>query len=414
MLLNRSRAIEMMTATGLDALVATSPPNIRYMTGFHCWLASNTKEFMVEAGGSGQLAQQNFALLPVAGDAALVVEPFFAIDTVELWVDDVRAAGPGEYEPSSAPRSVPERFQPALDVVSAWDGTAPIAVLAQALADRGLADGRIGVEFEELSEPRRVELRAALPDAELVDATNLLRLIRAVKTPAEIALLERAATNAEGAAHTAFEAVAAGASFPDLVATYRAELGRVGGDFDHFAIGPRGLGVSSHAGYTLQDGEVLFSDWGSIYDGYYSDTGTTICVGGASDEALERHAAIRACLRAGAAELKPGVLASVVQRALEETLREGGIEGMVPFGHGFGIEARDYPLLVRPNGRQIRDGSIDISSDLPLESGMVVNIEVPVFTPGVGSMQTEQSFVVTDTGYRALVDQPRDRPLTGR
>jgi hypothetical protein len=42
---------------------------------------------------------------------------------------------------------------------------------------------------------------------------------------------------------------------------------------------------------------------------------------------------------------------------------------------------------------------------------MVVNLEVPVFTAGVGSMQTEQSFVVTDAGSRPLVDQPRDRPL---
>src|ERR1700743_2483545 len=101
MLLNRSRAAQLMTDAGLDALVAVSPPNIRYVTGFNCWLASNTKEFMVDPGGSGQMAQQNFPLLPASGDPALVVEPFFAIDTVELWVDDVRAAGPGEFEPSS-------------------------------------------------------------------------------------------------------------------------------------------------------------------------------------------------------------------------------------------------------------------------------------------------------------------------
>jgi Xaa-Pro aminopeptidase len=366
---------------------------------------------MVDPGGSGQMAQQNFALLPTSGDPALVVEPFFAIDTVDLWVDDVRAAGPGDFEPSSEAEDVPDRLRPALDIVKAWTGTPPIAVLAQALADRGLTGGRIGVEFEELSEPRQAELRSALPAAQLLDATNLFRLIRSVKTPDEIALLERAARNAETAAHTAFDAIGPGVSFQDIVAIYRAELGRVGGDLDHFTISPCGLGVSSHSGYVFREGDILFSDWGSIYDGYFSDTGTTICVGEPPDRVLERHRAIRSSLLAGAAELKAGTLASSVQAALEETLRAGGIQGMVPFGHGIGIEARDYPLLTRRNGRRIKDDVVDISSDLQLEAGMVVNLEVPVFTAGVGSMQTEQSFVVTDAGSRPLVDQSRDRPL---
>ena len=41
----------------------------------------------------------------------------------------------------------------------------------------------------------------------------------------------------------------------------------------------------------------------------------------------------------------------------------------------------------------------------------VINLEVPVFTLGVGSMQTEQSFVVTKDGSRPLIAQDRDSPV---
>ena len=52
MLLNRARAFEYMEQCGLDALVATSPANVTYLSGFECWLASGFKEFMVEPGGT--------------------------------------------------------------------------------------------------------------------------------------------------------------------------------------------------------------------------------------------------------------------------------------------------------------------------------------------------------------------------
>jgi len=48
-----------------------------------------------------------------------------------------------------------------------------------------------------------------------------------------------------------------------------------------------------------------------------------------------------------------------------------------------------------------------VPSDLPLEVDMVINLEVPIFMPGIGSVHTEQSFVVTRNGSRPLVPQAR-------
>ena len=38
---------------------------------------------------------------------------------------------------------------------------------------------------------------------------------------------------------------------------------------------------------------------------------------------------------------------------------------------------------------------------------MVLNLEAPLFMPGVGSLHIEQSYVVTPQGSRPLVDQER-------
>ena len=94
-----------------------------------------------------------------------------------------------------------------------------------------------------------------------------------------------------------------------------------------------------------------------------------------------------------------------------DVLRSNGIEVSFPHGHGLGVELRDYPILVADNGLRITDDCVDVPSDLPLEEGMVINLEAGVFMPGIASLHIEQSFVVTSDGSRLLVPQDRSRPF---
>jgi Xaa-Pro aminopeptidase len=114
---------------------------------------------------------------------------------------------------------------------------------------------------------------------------------------------------------------------------------------------------------------------------------------------------------AGLATICPGVKASAVQAPMQETLAQHGILHSFPHGHGVGMEVRDYPVIVPDNGRRIRDDCIDVPSDLPLEVDMVINLETPLFMPGVGSLHLEQSVVVTPEGCRPLVAQQRAQPV---
>ena len=72
---------------------------------------------------------------------------------------------------------------------------------------------------------------------------------------------------------------------------------------------------------------------------------------------------------------------------------------------------RSYPVLVPDTGLPIADDCVDEPADLPIEEGMVLNLEAMIFMPGVGSLHIEKSFVVEGTQTRSLVPQDRRQPL---
>ena len=411
MLLNRARAGELMRQHGLDALVATTPVNVTYFSDYACWLAPGFKEYMVAPGGSSERVLQNFALLPLEAEPALVLEPLWAVNASDLWVTDLVLAGDADFERADGAGELPEALGRIFELLrNAERSETPVEGLARALTARGLGESRIGIELEGLPAETRDEIAGRVPRAAIADCTNLLRLIRAVKSDEELVRLERSAAIAEQAATESLDGAKPGRPVAELVEIFRARAAQLGADFDHFAFGPRGLGIATEPRYILAEGDVLFVDFGCVYRGYYSDSGTTLSVGEPSPSTLERYSALRGTIEAGRTAMRPGILASTVRAAMWEALTAEGITESFPHGHGLGLELRDYPIVVPDNGRRIRDECVDVPSDLPLEEGMVVNLEVPVFTLGQSSIHCERTFVVTAEGCRPLTEQRRDLP----
>lgn len=180
---------------------------------------------------------------------------------------------------------------------------------------------------------------------------------------------------------------------------------------DHFTFGLYGLGIVTGGGWPLPAGQALYCDFGCIHEGWFSDSGTTYCLGEPAPEALAGHEAVVASVDAGAALLRPGARGSTVQAAMQEALAGRGIVASFPHGHGLGVAVRDYPILMPDNGGVIRDDCVEVPADLRLEPNMVVNLEAPVFVPGSHSVHCERSFVVTTDGARPLVPQERTAPV---
>jgi Xaa-Pro aminopeptidase len=82
-----------------------------------------------------------------------------------------------------------------------------------------------------------------------------------------------------------------------------------------------------------------------------------------------------------------------------------------PHGHGMGLEPRDYPIIVPDSGLRVRDDCVDEPADLPIEAGMVLNFEAGIFMPGVASLHTEESVLVTEHGCEALIPHDRSFPV---
>ncbi len=378
MLFNQARAITYMVRCDLDALVATSPVNIRYFTDYVSNFDPVMKEYMLSPGGPSRLMQA-YAVYPREGKPALVVDPLFAVNATQIWVEDLYVFGgvpPGRRESADLPDSLGKI--PALLEKASESATATDALLS-IIRDRGLANSRIGLEFEALPKDYLLTIRERLSGADVRDCTNLIRLIRMVKSPEELARMTRAASIAEG-----------------------------GADFEHFIYSIRGLGLAQReTDYILTADDSLQCDFGCIYEGYYSDTGVTLAMSKAPPELLARYTDVRAAVDAAVGAIKPGVRACAVYAALDAALAGAGLsaEGS---GHGLGIEIRDYPIVAADNGQRIVDDCVDESSDIPLEEGMVLNIEIAYH---VATVFIEQTFVVTADSCRLLIDQDRRCPM---
>ena len=413
MLFNKTRAQEYMRRCGVDVLVATSPVNITYFSDYRCWIDPLFKAYMMVPGApSDPDPTAAYAIFPLEGEPALVASPTFAVNAADLWVRDIHIFGDHGLDDSLPLGDLSDAEQRIFDILHRPQQNAtPTDALLSFLKTRGLTDARIGIEMEGLPPKAKDTIETGLPKAHIKDCSNLIRLIRMVKTEDELARLIRSAEISETAAMEALALGRPGQPIADVVQHYRQQIAKDGADFDHFAFGVRGLGLATEPDYILTDDDILYVDFGCIYEGAFSDSGTTLTMREPSETLIARHSALRECVEAGVEEMMPGAKASAAHAAMWETLTAHGITASSPHGHGLGLEVRDYPIIVADNGQRIQDDCVDVPSDLPLEVDMVLNLEAMISMPGIGSLHIEQSFLVTPGGSRPLVPQDRMRPV---
>ena len=414
MLLNKQRALGFMLQHQLDAIVATSPLNVTYLSDYYCWIDSQLKDYMRTPGGSGHLIP-SYAVLPRNESPALVLHSIFALNAADIGVKDLYLFGDPIIDNTFEPKAMSESHRRIFEHLrSSQRQASPVDALFSILKDRGLTRSRIGLEMEALPPGMKEHILQAFPHAEFRDCSDLLRLIRMVKSTEEIMRLKRSAEIAEAAAAEALAIAGPGVHTSEIAQHYRVSVAKQGADFDHFVFCYCGLGVASEPDYQLASHDVMYVDFGCSYRRYASDTGTTLALSEPPDAVLKKHEALRECIQAGVDAMRPGVNASAVQAAMAQVIADHKINASFPHGHGLGLEACEYPLIVPDNGKRIRDGCVDLAADLPLEPNMVINLESRSFILGVDSIHTESSFLVTATGSEPLARQDRSTPVWPR
>ena len=395
MLLNRSRAIDWMKRCGLDALIATTPVNVHYFADYYDWLGPTFKRYMMEPGASSAL-ESYYALLTIDGEGELIIPPIMHPNALGTWM---QLNLPPTAEPSNARDTTPQPM---------------LGALIDVVRRRKLVDARIGLEFEQMPADERQFFIDTFENAHIGDCSNLLRLIRMVKSPTEIERLRNGSQISEIAAFESLAVAAPGRPTTDLIHAFRCSLARQGADLEHYSLSIRGQGIADRPDFELVENEAMFFDWGCIYEHYFTDTGTTLVIGKATERDRELYRGLSEGTRAAAAAMRPGVKCSQVRRVFQQALLDHGVPEAAAreaHGHGLGLEVRDYPIVVADNGRHIRDDCVDVPSDLVLEENMVINLEVGLMQEDDRARHREQTFVVTADGVELITHQDRSQPL---
>jgi Xaa-Pro aminopeptidase len=331
---------------GIDALLVTHLPNIRYLTGF---------------SGSAAL------LLVGRKDRVLITDFRYAVQ---------------------APLEAPG-IDMQVDPVSIWDR------LGRLLGQRSIE--RLGVESHVLT-TRDAERLSRLTRAQVVSTSDMVERLRVAKDASEVASIRAAAALAQEALAEVLPTVAVGDRELDVAARLEAALRRRGSEWHPFptivASGPRS--ALPHARTTsrvIEANELLLVDFGAQLDGYCSDLTRTMVVGRADD----RQRAIHALVAEAQVKARSQVRALQSGRDADSLARDViAAHGFADafghsLGHGLGLEVHEAPRLSQTN-------------ETPLPLNAVVTVEPGIYLPGWGGVRLEDDVYLGPQGTEMLSD----------
>jgi len=279
------------------------------------------------------------------------------------------------------------------------DPRAATAAAAEAVgvadADRVLVDERLWTRFA-------LDLRAAMPDAELALATELLGDLRIRKDDDELDRLRAVAEVTDEVSRAVRELDPTGWTERELAREIEARLlegGCTGPSFETIVgSGPNGARPHhSHGDRTIEPGDPVVLDFGGRLAGYPSDQTRTVVFAGDPPAEFQRvHELVREAQQAGVDAVEPGVEAGAVDRAAREVIEAAGYGDQFVHrtGHGVGLDVHEAPFVVG-------------GSDTELEPGMVFSVEPGVYLEGEFGVRIEDLVVVTEDGAERLNDSDR-------
>lgn len=327
----------LMKQFGLDAIVTISPENVLYFTRTYIQTQKSIRDRLA------------IAVLPLEQDPAMiacVIESHTVED--ECWIPDRRYYF--EFKES------------------------PIQYLASILKSRGLANKKVGIELDYLSARYYRELIALLPDIQLVSGEHLLNLVRSIKEPEEIEILQNAAIATRDAYLSAIQDVHPGDSETDFskkIAKHMIDSGCSNIEFLVMGTGDRSILVHGlPASVPMANGTHGRIDFGGLYNHYNSDVARTFIIGEPNPKHVDIIHRMMEVYTAAVEACRLGVPANSVYFTAKTMSKKVGLPFQrVHSGHGLGLSVHEYPMLAPGN-------------EACLEENMVMCVEHAVHVDG--------------------------------
>lgn len=267
--------------------------------------------------------------------------------------------------------------------------------------------GRIAIDPYARAEIVQALRHAATPE----DFVERLRLI---KSPAEIALIRRAAHYADAQVASMRRAIRPGSTVGEVYAAVgnvtAAAAGELGPRFNMFTTSC--MSVPWAAPHNAEPHRIpattdRFDAEGphnmtamARFDGYAAESERVLFLTPPSKEIAAVHMAVVEARRLAWSMLRPGQQTGAIDAAVRAHFRAAGFEAylMHRTGHGFGLGAHEGPWLA--------EGATD-----ELAPGMVVSVEPGLYLPGVGGVRDSDTILITESGYELLTHEPYEMPM---
>jgi len=358
-----ARARTAVREAGLDALLVGPSADLRYLVGYDAMALERLTMLVVPADGDAEL------VVPALEEPAATASGAADLAGLRPWTEDED----------------------------------PIATVTQILGRYGTPQG-LAVS-DQLFTVFTLRLQDALPGVAFRPSGEVMRELRAVKEPSEIAALHAVGAAIDGVHAQVASLLAPGRTeaevardIHELIAAEHDEVA-----FIIVASGPNG--ASPHHAVSdrvLERGDAVVVDIGGVKDGYYSDMTRDYAVEVVPDGYAELHAVLEEAQERAVAAVAPGVAAADIDAAARRTIEAAGYGDRFIHrtGHGIGIEVHEQPYIVASN-------------TAPVTSGMAFSIEPGIYIPGRYGARIEDIVVVTDDGVARVNHRPREVLVAG-
>lgn len=369
-----------MSDQGLSALIVTDPANIYYLTGYNAWSFYTPQLLFVPSSGPLTLFMRDM---------------------------DARGATHTSWLPPEDIVGYPERYVQRPHIH-------PFDWVAFALRQRWevarASTSPVGVEMDShFFSPRAFRaLVNGVPEWRLVDSFELVNWIRAIKSPAELALMHRAAEVTTAAMTAALESIAEGVGQHEVAAAIAAAQIRghdaAWGDYPAIVpLMPTGESADTpHLTWTdrvFATDESVSIELAGVHRRYHVPLARTAVVGRPKQELVRLEGVVAEALAAVLEVARPGVPTAELARTWNRSLALHGLEKPSRLGYSIGI---GYP----PDWGE-RTISIRTEDDQILEAGMAFHLICGMWMNGYG-YELSESILITDSGADTFTAFPRE------
>lgn len=362
------KARRLMVENRIGALLLEPGTSMTYFTGME-W---------------GQSERPFVAVLPAKGELAFVCPGF----------EEARAR---------------ERIKFTNDVRVWQEDENPYRVMATLLRDRGVSTGRIGVE-ERVRFFIADGLRQAAPGLTLVSGDPISAGCRMFKSPAELALMQKATDITIAALKVTFPLLKEGMSQYDISAIQREAMVKLGGSDPWVLVGLGEASAFPHGTVKpqkLKEGDIVLIDTGCAVEDYQSDITRTTVFGKPTARQTEIWNLEKKAQDAAFAAARIGATCGSVDDAARKVITDAGfgpgykVPGLPHrTGHGIGMDGHEWTNFVKGNMTKIAPG-------------MCFSDEPTIAIYGEFGVRLEDCLYITEEGPKFFSAQSEaiDRPV---